>query len=171
MDETGVKGLEEERRLAYVGLTRARQRAFISYVANRHMYGRTVNSIPSRFVSELPEDSTTSESDMGFGKPQRSSHWDSSGEGSSYSASTSSSYGGNVYARRRSATNSAPTQSGLAAARKANLPSYQRGQRVVHRSFGEGEIIYIDGQKLDILFDDGQTKRVMASFIETIDIG
>jgi DNA helicase-2/ATP-dependent DNA helicase PcrA len=172
MDETGLKGLEEERRLAYVGITRARQRAFISYVANRHMYGRTVNAIPSRFVSELPEDSIVSESDMGFGKPQRSSHWDSSGDGSSYgsgaSSSSPSNYGGNVYARRRSSSNSAPTQPGLAAARKAGLPSYQRGQRVVHRSFGEGEIIYIDGQKLDILFDDGQTKRVMASFIETI---
>jgi bisphosphoglycerate-independent phosphoglycerate mutase (AlkP superfamily) len=67
-----------------------------------------------------------------------------------------------------SAINSSPTAAGTAAARRATLPTYQRGQRVVHRSFGEGEIIYIDGQKLDILFDDGQTKRVMASFIEVL---
>jgi len=175
MDETGLKGLEEERRLAYVGITRARKKAYISYVANRQMYGKWVNAIPSRFVSELPDASIINESDMGMGGQQRSSHWDSSGYSgaSSGSASAGASYGsnyssGNIYARRRSATNSSPTAAGTAAARRAALPSYQRGQRVVHRSFGEGEIIYIDGQKLDILFDDGQTKRVMASFIEVL---
>lgn len=161
IDETGLKGLEEERRLAYVGITRARKRAFISYVANRQMYGSWVNAIPSRFVSELPEEVMVNESDMGL-TSQRSQHWDSSG----HNAGTQ--YGGNIYARRRSAHNSAPTPTGLAAARKAELPSYERGQRVVHRSFGEGEIIYVEGQKLDILFDDGQTKRVMASFIEIL---
>ncbi len=176
MDETGLKGLEEERRLAYVGITRARKKAYISYVANRQMYGKWVNAIPSRFVSELPDASIVNESDMGMGGGQRSSHWDSSGYGgraSSASTAAGASYGsnytsGNIYARRRSATNSSSTAPGTAAARRASLPSYQRGQRVVHRSFGEGEIIYIDGQKLDILFDDGQTKRVMASFIEVL---
>ncbi|MCS5597791.1 MAG: UvrD-helicase domain-containing protein [Alphaproteobacteria bacterium] len=169
MDETGLKGLEEERRLAYVGITRARKRAFISFVANRQMYGSWVNAIPSRFVAELPDDAVLSESDMGFAE-RRSSHWDSSASGySSNNAGANSGFGGNIYARRRSAHNSHPTQRGLAAARKSTAPAYTRGQRVVHRSFGEGEIIYIDGQKLDILFDDGQTKRVMASFIESID--
>ncbi len=169
MDETGLKGLEEERRLAYVGITRARKRAFISFVANRQMYGSWVNAIPSRFVAELPDDAVLSESDMGFAE-RRSSHWDSSASGySSNNAGANSGFGGNIYARRRSAHNSHPTQRGLAAARKSTAPAYSRGQRVVHRSFGEGEIIYIDGQKLDILFDDGQTKRVMASFIESID--
>tara|TARA_R110002126_G_scaffold13118_7_gene57349 strand:+ start:256184 stop:258454 length:2271 start_codon:yes stop_codon:yes gene_type:complete len=170
MDETGLKGLEEERRLAYVGITRARKKAYISYVANRQMYGSWVNAIPSRFVSELPDASVVNESDMGMGGGrQRSSHWDSSGHsGSSAGASSGGSYAGNIYARRRSAVNAPVTPAGTAAARRASLPTYQRGQRVVHRSFGEGEIIYIDGQKLDILFDDGQTKRVMASFIEVL---
>ena len=55
MDDTGIAGLEEERRLAYVGLTRARLRAHVSHAANRRMHGSWVTSIPSRFVSELPE--------------------------------------------------------------------------------------------------------------------
>ena len=55
MDESGNKGLEEERRLAYVGLTRARKRAIVSYAANRRIYANWQSSIPSRFVDELPE--------------------------------------------------------------------------------------------------------------------
>ena len=55
MDENGLKGLEEERRLAYVGITRAKKRAFISHASNRRMYGNWMNAIPSRFIDELPE--------------------------------------------------------------------------------------------------------------------
>jgi DNA helicase-2/ATP-dependent DNA helicase PcrA len=81
MDESGLKGLEEERRLAYVGITRARQRAYISYVANRYMYGNVVNAMPSRFVDELPEDHIEVAADSGLYGSGRSSHWDSSGFG------------------------------------------------------------------------------------------
>ncbi len=55
MDESGAKGLEEERRLAYVGLTRARRRAIVSHAANRRLYANWQSSIPSRFIEELPE--------------------------------------------------------------------------------------------------------------------
>src|SRR5690606_14630398 len=79
MDENGLKGLEEERRLAYVGITRARKKAYISYVANRRMYGSWVNSIPSRFVDELPKEHIDVSADMGLAGAGRSSHWDSSG--------------------------------------------------------------------------------------------
>lgn len=54
LSENGAKGLEEERRLAYVGITRARKKATISYVANRLMHGSWMNAIPSRFIAELP---------------------------------------------------------------------------------------------------------------------
>ena len=54
MDEKGEKGLEEERRLAYVGITRAREEARISFAANRQVYGRWTSQLPSRFVDELP---------------------------------------------------------------------------------------------------------------------
>ena len=56
LDEGGEKGLEEERRLAYVGLTRARRRAIVSHAANRRIYANWQSSIPSRFIDELPED-------------------------------------------------------------------------------------------------------------------
>ena len=55
LDEGGNKALEEERRLAYVGLTRARKRAVVSFAANRRIYANWQSSIPSRFIDELPE--------------------------------------------------------------------------------------------------------------------
>src|SRR5258707_5042988 len=66
MDETGEKGLEEERRLAYVGLTRAREEARISFVANRQVYGRWSSQLPSRFVDELPLESVEAASETGY---------------------------------------------------------------------------------------------------------
>src|SRR5258707_115246 len=56
MDESGAKGLEEERRLAYVGLTRARHRAIVSHAANRRIYANWQSSIPSRFIDEIPDE-------------------------------------------------------------------------------------------------------------------
>ncbi|MDO7629826.1 MAG: UvrD-helicase domain-containing protein, partial [Loktanella sp.] len=55
MDESGIKGLEEERRLAYVGITRAEALCTISFAANRRVYGQWQSSMPSRFIDELPE--------------------------------------------------------------------------------------------------------------------
>src|SRR5690606_34729365 len=79
MDENGLKGLEEERRLAYVGMTRARQRAYISFVANRRLYGNWTSAIPSRFIDELPADHIDTKSESGLYQAGRSRHWDSSG--------------------------------------------------------------------------------------------
>jgi len=79
MDENGMKGLEEERRLAYVAITRAKRTSIISYVGNRFMYGSWTNPMPSRFIDELPEEHIEAEAEMGLYSPGRSSHWDSSG--------------------------------------------------------------------------------------------
>lgn len=67
MDESGVKGLEEERRLAYVGITRARKRATILYAANRRIYNQWQSALPSRFVDELPDEHIERISDTGLG--------------------------------------------------------------------------------------------------------
>src|SRR5690606_10203082 len=56
LDESGMEGLEEERPLAYVGITRAEKLATISFAGNRRMYGQWQSSLPSRFVDELPEE-------------------------------------------------------------------------------------------------------------------
>lgn len=150
MDENGMKGLEEERRLAYVGITRARQRAYISFVSNRQMYGSWVNSIPSRFVEELPQDDIESSNETGL-QAGRSSHWDSSGFGGS----------------RRSAP--PPSTAAASVNRKVQNESgetLQRGDRIFHEKFGYGKIINIDGHKLDIAFEKSSTKRVMDSFVK-----
>src|SRR5690606_32739336 len=66
LDETGIAGLEEERRLAYVGLTRAKKRAFVSFAANRRIFNQWQASIPSRFVAELPPQHLDQRSDAGL---------------------------------------------------------------------------------------------------------
>jgi DNA helicase-2/ATP-dependent DNA helicase PcrA len=142
MDENGMKGLEEERRLAYVGITRARKKAYISYVANRRMYGSWINAIPSRFVDELPEDHIDLQSENSvYAAVGRSSHWDSSG------------------------IQATPKSSPKIQERSTIDGEYSTGQRVFHDKFGNGTIIHIDGQKLDIKFDHAGQKRVMDSFI------
>jgi DNA helicase-2/ATP-dependent DNA helicase PcrA len=66
MDENGLAGLEEERRLAYVGLTRARQRIRISFAANRRVHGSWQSALPSRFIKEIPESHVDVAVDDGF---------------------------------------------------------------------------------------------------------
>ncbi|HEU4838208.1 MAG TPA: 3'-5' exonuclease, partial [Micavibrio sp.] len=157
MDENGLKGLEEERRLAYVGITRARERAYISHVGNRRTYGSWVNAIPSRFVDELPEEHIDTQSDMGsFGGVGRSAHWDSSGFSANFPPRRTDFIEGS--ARRVESRLDCTNQNG-----------YVRGDKVFHEKFGRGAIVHIDGAKLDIAFEKGGLKRVMDSFITKAD--
>lgn len=149
MDENGIKGLEEERRLAYVGITRARKKAHISYAANRRMYGSWINAIPSRFVEELPEAHVTLSADTGLYGSGRSQHWDSSG------------FEGSRMVRARSSQPPAPSAPGM----EKSDAGFARGERVFHDKFGYGTIVNVDGAKLDISFDKAGHKRVMDSFI------
>ena len=89
VDEHGERGLEEERRLAYVGLTRAREEARISFAANRQVYGRWTSQLPSRFVDELPVASVEAASETGYygggpGLRESGSRWDETNYGSGY---------------------------------------------------------------------------------------
>ncbi|MFN3700630.1 MAG: ATP-dependent helicase [Alphaproteobacteria bacterium] len=153
MDENGIKGLEEERRLAYVGLTRARKKVYVSYVGNRRMYGNWVNAIPSRFVDELPPAHIQRSSDILQYTAGRSAHWDSSG-----AAAQSRSHSGQI---RQSSQDhqdrKVKTEDGTVLA---------RGDRVFHDKFGYGKIVHIDGHKLDIAFEKSGQKRVMDSFVQ-----
>ncbi len=149
MDENGLKGLEEERRLAYVGITRARKKSYISYVANRRMYGSWVNAIPSRFVEELPEEHIEAAAETGLYAPGRSSHWDSSGN---------SAGGGSAY--------EAPLKRTSTIEKRSMDGEFTTGDRVFHDKFGTGTIVHIEGQKLDINFDHAGQKRVMDSFVK-----
>jgi DNA helicase-2/ATP-dependent DNA helicase PcrA len=150
MDENGIKGLEEERRLAYVGLTRARQKAYVSYVSNRRMYGNWVNSIPSRFVDEIPKDYAVISADMGLYGAGRSSHWDSSG------------------IKPQSLPVRTPVSEGQKV-RSTDGITFERGERIFHEKFGYGKIVHIDGHKLDIAFEKSGQKRVLDSFVQKPD--
>jgi DNA helicase-2/ATP-dependent DNA helicase PcrA len=153
MDDSGMKGLEEERRLAYVGITRARKRAYITYVANRMMYGRWENAMPSRFIDEVPAELKDLESDKTIYGTGRSSHWDSSG----------------VAVRPQVYSGSRASVSTERHLMNDDGSVLKTGMWVEHNSFGRGKIVHIDGQKLDIQFQKGGMKRVMASFVEAVD--
>ena len=149
MDESGMKGLEEERRLAYVGITRARKKVFISHAMSRRIYGNWVNAIPSRFIDEIPKDLIEVTSQMGMVQAGRSQHWDSSG------------FAPKAKAKKVSAPHERKVQT-------ASGDILSRGDRVFHDKFGYGKIINIDGHKLDIAFEKSSTKRVMDSFVEKV---
>ncbi len=146
IDESGMKGLEEERRLAYVAITRAKKRVFISYASTRRMYGNWINSVPSRFIDELPKQYIEEFSETGsYHQAGRSRHWDSSG----------------FNPKSRLQQGMSGSRSGSPAGNK-----FARGDRIFHNKFGSGQVINVDGNKLDILFDTSGQKRVMSSFVE-----
>jgi DNA helicase-2/ATP-dependent DNA helicase PcrA len=178
MDEKGEKGLEEERRLAYVGITRAKEEARLSFVANRLVYGRWTSQLPSRFIDELPLAHVEAGSETGYygggpGMQQAASRWDND-----------ASFGGAGYAspgwqraqqRTASRTISEPYRTRsqpiegegrLVAVSEPSASRYQRGERVFHQKFGYGAVIGVDGNKLTVAFDKAGEKKVIDSFVE-----
>ncbi len=148
MDENGNKGLEEERRLAYVGLTRARKRAVVSFAANRQIYGNWQNSIPSRFVEELPDAHVERAGSAALARDARA-------------LAPSMFLNGPLTARRPRAAE--PWEQ---AGRPARADKIAVGQRVFHEKFGYGEVLAADDDKLDIAFEKAGQKRVMDRFVE-----
>ncbi len=147
MDESGTKGLEEERRLAYVGLTRARKRAVVSYAANRRIYANWQSSIPSRFVDELPEAHVERAGSAALARDSRL-------------LAPSVFSGGPLVARRAEAWE----QPG----RPARADKIGVGARVFHEKFGYGEVTASDDDKLDVVFEHAGQKRVMDRFVEKV---
>jgi DNA helicase-2/ATP-dependent DNA helicase PcrA len=159
LDEGGTSALEEERRLAYVGLTRARKKAMISFAANRRIYGNWQSAIPSRFIDELPSENVEQVADQGlYG----------TGGMSGGSEDTSAFLGNqNQRHRRRSSFREQPGWQKPAATAPAFDPDeYQLGQRIFHQKFGYGMILSMDGDKLEISFEKAGKKKVMAGFVE-----
>jgi DNA helicase-2/ATP-dependent DNA helicase PcrA len=147
MDEGGLKGLEEERRLAYVGLTRARCRAYVSYAANRRVHGQWQNALPSRFIGELPDEHIEMIAEPGL-------HPRSKGLAEAWAA-------GSSFLGRR---NEAPR---LAVAPRApSIGGFSAGDRIFHQKFGYGTVRSAEGGKLAIAFDKAGDKLVMDSFVE-----
>ncbi|MNU65849.1 ATP-dependent DNA helicase PcrA [compost metagenome] len=179
IDEKGVKGLEEERRLAYVGVTRAKQDARISFAANRLVYGRWTSQLPSRFVDELPLAHVEPQSDTGYygastGMKEAKSRWDDA-------PSFGSGYSSPGWKRAQSFTSGQPARSASTPARKAIIEGdgrliatadpktgagWSRGDRVFHQKFGYGAVRAVEGNKLVVAFEKAGEKKVIDSFVE-----
>ena len=166
MDEHGLKGLEEERRLAYVGLTRARRQAVVTFVANRRMYGSFNAAVPSRFVDELPDAQTVVESDPGlYGSGPGSGRQDPF---AGFAEEPTRWSPGMARAKAREGQANRFIE-GTAEAIDAVPGSYERGDRVFHRKFGYGTVRAAEGERLTIAFDKAGSKKVMASFVVPAD--
>jgi DNA helicase-2/ATP-dependent DNA helicase PcrA len=157
---SGVAGLEEERRLAYVGLTRARKQAIVSFAANRRIHGQWQSAMPSRFIEELPADHVDVRSNSGLYGSDASRH----GGGGGF-ADRSGLFAGarrhRQQGRWRDAQDDIAGDSGDNAALAV-------GTRVFHQKFGYGKITARDGGKLEIAFEKAGQKKVMASFVEAV---
>ena len=176
LDEGGNASLEEERRLAYVAITRARRRCWIFHAANRRIYGQWTSSIPSRFIRELPAADIESESTMSGGetlwRAQWSEHADpfadvTRGTGRGPGWQRAASLGGipayqSAAARSPRIVEARTSAASFAARPRADL---SLGQRVFHQKFGYGTIAEIEGNKLAIDFEQAGRKQVLDSFV------
>ncbi len=177
IDEKGEKGLEEERRLAYVGVTRAKQDARISFAANRLVYGRWTSQLPSRFVDELPIDHVEAESDTGYygvssGMKEAKSRWDEVPSfGSGYSSpgwKRAQSFTAARAPAARPARHTLIEGDGrlVATADPKAGSGWSKGERVFHQKFGYGHVRAIEGNKLLVAFDKAGEKKVIDTFVE-----
>jgi DNA helicase-2/ATP-dependent DNA helicase PcrA len=168
LDEGGLASLEEERRLAYVAITRARRRATILHAANRRIYGQWTSSIPSRFVAELPRDHIEEETTMSGGESLWRAQWSERSDPFAHVARPSRGPGW-----QRAAGGSFSTQPQRIIEARASAVSLGNkgredlsvGQRVFHGKFGYGTIEAIEGNKLEIEFEKAGRKRVLDSFV------
>ena len=178
LDEGGLASLEEERRLAYVAITRARKACTIFHAANRRIYGQWTSSLPSRFIGELPEDHVESESTMSGGASLWRANWSerddpfahvtrdrpdrSNKRGPGWQRALATGYEtkpARVQESRRSAAS-------FAAKPRTDVAL---GARVFHDKFGYGTVMSQEGNKLEIEFETSGTKRVIDSFVKLAD--
>jgi DNA helicase II / ATP-dependent DNA helicase PcrA len=168
MDEGGLASLEEERRLAYVAITRARRRCTILHAANRQIYGQWTSSIPSRFVAELPAEHIDTETSMAGGESLWRANWAQSAD--PFAHVNRSTGRGPGWQRATTGYSSAPTRIVEARGSAVRIGNKGRsdlsvGLRVFHEKFGYGMIAEIEGNKLEIDFGETGRKRVMDSFV------
>ncbi len=145
LDEGGLKSLEEERRLAYVGITRARKRCIISHAANRRIYANWQSSIPSRFIQELPKDFVRTSGSAAIDQAKR----------------LAAPVQFPLMARRPREADA--WEQPARASRADKIPV---GARVFHQKFGYGVVVAADDDRLDIDFETSGEKRVLDRFVE-----
>jgi DNA helicase-2/ATP-dependent DNA helicase PcrA len=185
LDENGLAGLEEERRLAYVGLTRAGRKARVSFAQNRRNRGLYQSATPSRFVDELPPGDVDVVEAKGPFTGAYANFGNAGGFGRSnpYGASRfddvdtttfTSSYQTPGWQRAqqwkppRAKPKRGPLtlEGELVASSTGHTSEFSIGDRVRHQKFGYGEVTGVDGNKLTIEFEDAGEKRVVDSYVE-----
>jgi len=155
LEENGPAALEEERRLAYVGLTRARHRALISFAANRRIHGQWLNTIRSRFVDELPSEHIEIIADLGL---QPAAAWGADWAGAGVMPQPAP-------VRRRPLL----IENGPAPRRGEELRrvgGFSVGDRVFHQKFGYGSVTEVEDNRLAVHFDVAGDKKVMDAYVE-----
>ena len=173
LDEGGLAALEEERRLAYVAITRARTRATILHAANRRIYGQWTSSIPSRFIAELPQDHIEQETTMTGGESLWRAQWSEHSDPFAHVSRMERRGPGVIRAiampdhRSTRDRSTAPKEARGPAVSLGNKgrSDLSLGQRVFHAKFGYGLIAAIEGNKLEIDFEHAGRKRVLDSFV------
>jgi DNA helicase-2/ATP-dependent DNA helicase PcrA len=191
LDEQGKAGLEEERRLAYVGLTRAKRRAKLYFAANRRIHGLWQAAIPSRFIDELPGSHVEVQEGQGtYGAQQRQLYGGGYGGGGHsrfdrMEPFQASSYSTPGWQRAQAANNSGfrpssappdPSRRGgpreiegrVLASSTASASRFAVGARVFHVKFGPGSVAEVDGNKLTVDFDKAGRKMVLESFVQGV---
>nr|MDP8994559.1 DNA helicase II [Pseudomonadota bacterium] len=187
LDEGGHASLEEERRLAYVAITRARRRCLVFHAANRRIYGQWTSSIPSRFIAELPEAHVEQEHTMTGGESLWRANWSEradpfanvargTGRGPGWQRAASqgpSPFRGEGDSAKPGGVRGYGAAAGPPLEVKASAVSLGNpgrsdislGQRVFHSKFGYGTVAEIEGNKLEIDFEHAGRKRVLDSFV------
>ena len=179
MDESGLKGIEEERRLAYVGITRAEELCTISFASNRRVYGQWQSQLPSRFIDELPIDHVevlTPPGLIGGGYGAAAPGFGGRPGGSTIEeratrADVYNSPGWRRLQERQAIRPAAQPREARGVTIDLTADSaYSVGDRVFHTKFGYGRVIGIEGDKLDIRFDKAGEKKIVARFVMPADM-
>ncbi|HKS89567.1 MAG TPA: 3'-5' exonuclease, partial [Stellaceae bacterium] len=169
VEEHGLKGLEEERRLAYVGLTRARFRAFVSFAANRRIHGQWQSSARSRFIDELPAAQIELVTETGLGAAPA---WGGNAGGwANASAGASAGWGAawNQTQNARALRQPLLIESARPPLRGQEVPKvggFAIGDRVFHQKFGYGTVRAVEDNRLAIDFEHAGDKKVMDAFVQ-----
>jgi ATP-dependent DNA helicase UvrD/PcrA len=169
MDESGLKGLEEERRLAYVGITRAEKICTISFAANRRVYGQWQSALPSRFIDELPSDHVEVLTPPGLYGGGYGAAAPDHGTDLQDRAARADGYNSpgwkRLQARAQQRPIGQPKESRNVVIDLDAVSSFTQGDRIFHQKFGYGHVMGIEGDKLDIEFDKAGSKKVVAAYV------
>jgi len=173
LDESGRAGLEEERRLCYVGITRARKRVRISLAQNRRIHGLWQSALPTRFLDELPAeavevtDTGSSYGGYGYGGRTGTTRFDARDPFESVYETPGWQRAKSQNAAR--GRDPGPLIEGNIVARSVASSSpggLRAGERVIHLKFGYGKVAAVDGNKLTIDFEQAGRKRVLETFVK-----